>query len=118
MRRNGTDDRWPQWLEPLRPDDLSSHRMLGEIMRRARPMLERREPDWLGVAAGWATMLVPVAAIITLVFVGIAIQASGPSAAADGSAPVAADETAPAQLVADAENLEYVLHVATMHEAP
>ncbi len=118
MRRDGTDDRWPQWLEPLRPDDLSRRRMLGEIMRRARPMLAHREPDWLGVAAGWATMLVPVAAIITLVFGGIAIQASGPSAVADGPATAVTDETAAAQRVADAEDLEYVLHVATMYEAP
>lgn len=104
MTRKAHERRWPEWLEPLRPDDVSRQRMLRAIMDRARPILERREPDWFDVAAGWATILAPIAAVITLVFIGVALQALQPTTVADRTEPAA--------------DLEYVLQVATMYEAP
>jgi len=84
------------------------------IIDRARPMLERREADWYDVAAAWATILAPIAAMITLVFMGIALQAS--SRPEDTATAAATVETAP--IVADSEDLAYALQVATMVEAP
>lgn len=84
------------------------------IIDRARPMLERREADWYDVAAAWATILAPIAAMITLVFMGIALQAS--SRPDEPAAVAVTVETAP--IVADSEDLAYALQVATMVEAP
>lgn len=114
MRRKQTNRKGQAWLESLQPDDVSRRRMRRAIMDRARPILERREADWYDVAAAWATILAPIAAMITLIFMGIALQASDrPGETATAVVPV---ETAP--IVADPDDLAYALQVATMVEAP
>lgn len=71
---------WPAWLESLRPDSLSRHRIRRTVMERARPLLERRRPTraW-EVAAGWADVLVPVAAVASVLFGVLAARAGGAS---------------------------------------
>lgn len=69
--------RWPSWLEPLRPDDVTRGRMRAAILARAAPILDsRRLGGWEDVAAGWATMLMPIAAVLVLFFGGLAYQAT------------------------------------------
>lgn len=70
--RRGT---WPEWLEPLRPDDLSRARMRREIASRAAPILRRRALVWSDVASGWASRLAPLATAVLLLFGWIAWQA-------------------------------------------
>lgn len=65
---------WPDWLEGLRPDDLTQARMYREIMSAARPLLDARREDWWDVASGWAGLLTPVAAVLALVFAGLAMR--------------------------------------------
>lgn len=81
---------WPAWLEPLRPDELSRARMRTAILGRAAPLLDaRRLGSWETVAAGWARMLVPIAAVLLLLFAGLAYQAAPRTIAA---APVTLEE--------------------------
>lgn len=81
---------WPAWLEPLRPDELSRARMRTAILGRAAPLLEaRRLGSWETVAAGWASMLLPIAAVLLLFFAGLAYQAAPRTIAA---APVTLEE--------------------------
>lgn len=88
----GEESAWPGWLEPLRPDALTRRRIRRDVMERARPLLAARRPAraW-EVAAGWADVLVPVAAVASVLFTVLALQigerAIGPSpraGAADG----------------------------------
>ena len=117
MRRNSTERRWPEWLEPLRPDDVGRRRMRRDVLAGARPLLEAREAGWFDVAAGWATVLAPVAAAITILFTAIAIEASRDSRATieDGTVATAVETDT---VVARPEDLEYVLQVTAMAEAP
>lgn len=65
---------WPDWLEPLRPDEVTSARLRRSVAEAARPLLEARREDWWDVASGWAGLLTPVAAMLVLVFAGLATQ--------------------------------------------
>lgn len=71
---------WPAWLESLRPDSLARHRIRRAVLQRARPILERRRPAraW-EVAAGWADVLVPVAAVASVLFGVLAARAGEPA---------------------------------------
>lgn len=71
------DDRsWPEWMEPLRPDDVTRRRVRSGIMRTAAPLLEARRQDaWWGLA-GWASTLAPVAAAAALFFMWLATSAA------------------------------------------
>lgn len=72
---------WPPWLEQLRPDDVARRRIHREVMSRARPLLaaRRRAGTW-DVTAGWADVLVPVAAAVAAFFVALALNTGGPTA--------------------------------------
>lgn len=65
---------WPEWLEGLRPDDLTSARLRSSILQAAEPLLEARRDDWWDVASRWAGLLTPVAAALVLVFGGLALR--------------------------------------------
>lgn len=77
---------WPDWLEPLRPDDLTRARMRRAILARAARLLGSESvlvaegpASWQDVAAGWSRMLLPIAAVLLLFFAGLAYQAgTGP----------------------------------------
>lgn len=81
---------WPDWLEKLRPDDVARRRIQRAVMARARPLLaaRRRERTW-DVTAGWADVLVPVAAAAAAFFVALALNTGGPAppATAERSPP-------------------------------
>ncbi|MEN8145843.1 MAG: hypothetical protein ABFS14_12940 [Gemmatimonadota bacterium] len=92
---------WPAWLEALRPDELTRQRLRGRIMAQAEPLLAaRRALTWDEVASRWATMLVPAAAAVTLLFGGLALQA-GPRAVTTqvGSAQIVDDSVSDLGLV-------------------
>jgi len=65
---------WPEWLEKLRPDDVTSARLHGSILGAAEPLLAARRDEWWEVASRWAGLLIPVAAALALVFGGVAIR--------------------------------------------
>lgn len=89
MKREQRPD-WPAWLDPLRPDEVTRARLRATIRGRATPILDsRRLGSWQDVAAGWATMLVPIAAVLLLFFGGLAYQATPRTIAA---APVTLEE--------------------------
>lgn len=68
---------WPAWVEPLRPDAVARGRLRAAIRRRAEPIFEaHRLGSWEDVAAGWARMLMPIAAVLVLFFAGLAHQAT------------------------------------------
>lgn len=75
MNDDAPRGRWPDWLEPLRPDDLSRARMRRAIARRAAPILQRRNVVWSDVASGWASRLAPLAVAVLLLFGWIAWRA-------------------------------------------
>lgn len=80
MSRQGRE--WPAWIEPLRPDNFARARMRAAIMGRAASILDARGPgSWQEVASGWATMLLPIAAVLLLFFGGLAYQAAPPAIA-------------------------------------
>lgn len=87
-RRRG-DGSWPEWIEPLRPDDLARRRLHEAVMERARPILAEYRPAaaW-EVAAGWADVLVPVAAVASVLFTVLALQ-TGDGAVGPASGPLA-----------------------------
>ncbi len=61
---------WPRWLEPLRPDDVTRARIERRVRERAEPLLQARSAaaGWQGVAARWAVLVAPVAAVLTVAF--------------------------------------------------
>lgn len=87
------DDRsWPEWMEPLRPDDLARQRLRSGILREAIPLLEMRKADaWWGLAA-WASRLVPVAAAAALLFAWLATTAA-PNRPLETSRTATTDDT-------------------------
>lgn len=113
------DDRsWPEWLEPLRPDDVTRRRVRSGIMRSAAPLLEaRRQEAWWGLA-GWTSTLVPVAAAAALFFMWLATSV----------APDQAPETNPTAAAYDtvADSIELIVgpggatppRVLTAEQAP
>lgn len=83
---------WPDWLSGLRPDEMTSARLRRSISQAAEPLLEARRDDWWDVASRWAGLLTPIAAVLTLVFGGLALRqeigagtavATGPEPTAD-----------------------------------
>jgi len=78
--QSGPRRSWPAWLAPLRPDDVTRARMKGEILRRARPVLEDLgEPAWRKIAAGWSRVGAPVAVAVVFLFSWLASRAEPPS---------------------------------------
>lgn len=71
------DRRWPEWLEPLRPDDVGRARMRAGIAERAEPVLarRRRRATW-DAAARFARRLTPWAAAAALLFGWLAFEAT------------------------------------------
>ena len=53
---------WAEYLEPLRPDELTRRRLRRGVMAAAEALLERRPLSWLDVTAGWSVALAPLAA--------------------------------------------------------
>lgn len=71
------DDSWPEWLEPLRPDDVARVRMRAVILRRAEPELARRRRRAVWEAADLiGRRLTPFAAAAALLFGWLAFQAA------------------------------------------
>lgn len=84
---------WRTWIDPLRPDEPSRRRMRKAIFARAAALLEaRRLATWQDVAAGWAGMLVPIAAVLLLFFVGLAYQATPRAVAVPRTAAVTLED--------------------------
>lgn len=77
------------WTRELRPDELTSARLRRAIGARAEPLLAARREDLWSVASGWAGVLIPVAAMATLVFAGIAVRGGtdGTTVALSGMEP-------------------------------
>ena len=86
---------WPDWLESLRPDDVTSARMHRSVMEAAAPLLDARREDWWAVASSWARVLIPAAAVVTIVCGSLAVRD-------EPAVTVAASETEPSADVVDA----------------
>ncbi len=79
-------EEWPRWLEPLRPDEVTRARLTRHVSNEAEPLLHLRRAgaSWQSIAARWAVLLAPVAAVLAVVFAGLAYQAgSGEVRSAD-----------------------------------
>ena len=88
------DRSWPDGLEALRPDDVARRRMRRAIHAGATRLLrKRRRRAWEEVAAGWATILAPLAALLAVAFAGLAYRATAP-APSTSSTPVTVEELA------------------------
>lgn len=74
--RDPDERRWPAWLEPLRPDELTRLRLRREILAAAAPLLRARAGSWQDVAAGWSSVLAPIAAALALAFGVLAHRAA------------------------------------------
>lgn len=82
-RRGHRDDRadWPEWLETLRPDEVTRRRLHNRVMATAETMLRIPERTWRDVTAGWSSVLTPLAAGLAVAFGVLAYRASiGPTA--------------------------------------
>ncbi|MFW6084450.1 MAG: hypothetical protein ACODAA_04495 [Gemmatimonadota bacterium] len=116
---------WPDWLESLRPDDVTAARLRREITSAAGPLLDARREDWWDVASGWAGLLTPVAAVLALVFAGLALSqgADGRTVAAVDLEPAAdvvealRSETAPAGF-SEFEGADHDIVFAALGETP
>ena len=53
---------------------MTSARLRRAIAEQAGPLLAARRDDWWSVASGWSGVLIPAAAVVTLVFGGIALR--------------------------------------------
>ena len=65
---------WPDWLDSLHPDEVTSARLRRSIGDAAAPLLAARRDDLWDVASRWAGLLTPVAAVLALVFGGLAVR--------------------------------------------
>lgn len=84
------DERWPEWLEPLRPDDVARARMLRAVRGRAeRELARRRRHATWDTAERFARRLTPLAAAAVLVFGWLALRARPEP---DVSRPVAVEQ--------------------------
>lgn len=77
---------WPEWLEPLRPDDMERSRIRRGVMRTAGPLLAARRPSWWDEVARWADVLAPIAAVFVLFCAGLAFETARPGTEAQASA--------------------------------
>jgi len=100
---------WPDWLEPLRPDELARRRLHKRIMAAAEGRLRRPDRSWQDVSASWSAFLTPLAAGLAVAFGTLAYRASAPHAGSIAGAVAARESVAAAQsditplLGADAE---------------
>ena len=61
-RSGGRGPAWAEYLEPLRPDELTRRRLSRSVIAAAEALLERRPLSWLDVTASWSAALTPLAA--------------------------------------------------------
>jgi hypothetical protein len=85
----------PRWVETLTPDDITAAKLRRAIEDAARPLLAGRRDSWWEVASNWATLLTPVAAVLTLLFAGLAIQQGVPPDDAGSVRAASADVVEP-----------------------
>lgn len=67
---------WPEWLEPLRPDELARRRLRKRVMLAAEGMLGMPTRTWQDVSASWSAFLTPLAAGLAVAFGTLAYRAS------------------------------------------
>ena len=70
---------WPEWLEPLRPDELARRRLHKQVMQAAESMLRAPTRTWQDVSASWSAFLTPLAAGLAVAFGTLAYRASAVS---------------------------------------
>ena len=98
---------WPNWLETLRPDEITRARLKRSIADAAAPLLSARQLTWWEVASDWASLLTPVAAAAAVLFAGLAL----------GDRPVARSEVTVAES-AEVPRLEEFIDWASAEELP
>lgn len=104
-RSSGRSPAWPEYLEPLRPDQLTRRRLHRNVRAAAAALLERRPLSWIDITASWSAALTPVAAGL-LVAAGVLVYR-----VSDAAAPRVAAEAEP-------EPVELVRSLAPDAEAP
>lgn len=87
---------WPEWLEPLRPDEVTRARLHRAVMETAESMLRTR--TWTEVASRWSAVLAPLAAGLAVASGALAYRAATPDAQAG---PTVAAEAPPAAAPVD-----------------
>ena len=70
---------WPEYLKPLRPDEVTQYRIRKRVMASAAGLGNRRISTWFDVTAGWSSILAPVAASLLVVFGILAYRAAVPT---------------------------------------
>lgn len=86
----GRSDAWPDWGEPLRPDDVARARMRRGIRERSAGLLARRRGATWRVLEAWAGHLTPLAAAVAVLCMWAAAHdASGGPAPRPGTGGVA-----------------------------
>lgn len=103
-RGSGQDGRWPEYLEPLRPDEVTHHRLKRQITQAAETLLALRTRSWYEVTATWSAVLAPVAATLLIVFGALAYRTSA--------------GTEPEQLAAEPADQRELLHSLADTESP
>ena len=78
---------WPEWLEPLRPDEVARRRLHNQVMTAAESVLRPPSRTWQDVSASWSAFLTPVAAGLAVAFGTLAYRASAVPDAALSAAP-------------------------------
>jgi len=68
--------RWPEWCEPLRPDELTRRRLHKRVMAAAEGMLRIPDRTWQDVTARWSSALMPIAAGLAVAFGMLAYRIS------------------------------------------
>lgn len=110
-RLGGRRPAWPEYLEPLRPDQMTRLRLRRNVRTAAAALLERPPLSWIDVTAGWSAALTPIAAGL-LVAAGVLIyrlsEPAGPQVAAEAETEavglvrsLAPDAEAPPALLID-----------------
>lgn len=74
-RKNPAESGWPSYLEPLRPDEMTRHRIRRHVLAAAEA-LETQARSWFDVTAGWSSILAPLAAGLLVVFGTLAYRAA------------------------------------------
>jgi len=67
---------WPEWCEPLRPDELTRRRLHKRVMAAAEDMLRIPDGTWQDVTARWSSALMPIAAGLAVAFGMLAYRIS------------------------------------------
>jgi len=99
MRERDREDGggWPEWLEPLRPDELTRRRLHRAVMDTAESMLRAR--TWTEVASRWSAVLAPLAAGLAVASGALAYRAARPDVATGPAvAPAVPAVVAPVEL--------------------